>query len=480
MKKRFFLLLIILTQNLFCTSLSYPLLEPKFTLQEIFEQQQLSSIEIITSSIEFSEEDISSVLGQSIITKYLELEKTVTSNEFLKLPEEERGKLILKLMYDNVLIKYAENQTKITTMFTNGTYNCVSSSILYLALAKAAKLNVVAQKAPLHAFCSIYINNKKIDVETTNPYGFDPGKKVVIKSTKNQTQYAVIPQKKYNNRQEITDKNLIGLIASNLCGLYIKQNNYQKAIPLAISRLNFLQTENPLVLNQIRNDLDILISNYTILLEKNNDYNSSLDFFFNFINKFGTTTQIADSYSKSTYNAVAFYLNNKDLETSKNIFNKHKDYILSSYKERISEMLFIEELEFNLEKLSANQALQLLEQIQTNELTEQNSKRRIDYLKDFFWTELINQEVSKENFIQAATLCDQAISKTNNSSLFTKIKQQCLKNHAIITYNKAVPLINNKRYNEAINILQEGLKENPTSIELKQDILKVQRFLEAN
>ena len=84
-------------------------------------------------------------------------------------------------MYEKVIVAYKERQTRLNVMFADGSYNCVSSSLLYLALAKACGLDVRGQVTPNHAFCTLYVTDgsgggkTKIDVETTNPYGFNPG-----------------------------------------------------------------------------------------------------------------------------------------------------------------------------------------------------------------------------------------------------------------------------------------------------------------
>ena len=71
---------------------------------------------------------------------YLELEAQATSRSFMSMSERERAEAILTLMYEKKLWKYQKNQTKLTTLLEYGTYNCVSASVLYSALAKAAGL----------------------------------------------------------------------------------------------------------------------------------------------------------------------------------------------------------------------------------------------------------------------------------------------------------------------------------------------------
>ena len=478
MKKIYISVIFILFQlNLNASDLiNSPKIEPLFTLENISQKTELTPEELIISSIEFSEIDSQSFQAKEILEKYSQLEKIVTSSEFTKLNETDRAKQILSLMYEKTLTTYIESQSRITTMFQKGTYNCVSSSILYLSLAKAAGLKVIPQKTPSHAFCSVYINEEKIDVETTNPYGFNPGTKHELQAQNNKKAYAIIPQIKYQNRIEISEKNLISLIGANLYGIYLDKNIFEPAIQLALARINFLKTENTKIKEEARSDLDTIFSNYTIFLENKNNYFHSLNFLKDCINTVGTTQKLTDTYSLSLYNAIVYELNNKNITNSKNLFNTHKDNIFSEYQIKINEMIYIEELQSKLENATITEALQILDNAEKEiTLTQKQNNLRINNLKEFFWIELINQEVVKENYIQAAKLADEYLLQMPNSQNLKQIKKTCLKNHGISIHNKIVPLVNQKKYSQAMKILQEGLKENPTSIEIQNDINRLKK-----
>lgn len=479
MKNIFFIIFFTFTQLFLgaTNSLVIPSIQPLFHFEEFFSKDESSPQELITAAIEFSEVDSSSPEGTEIFNKYLALEKIVTSQEFVNTTEKERASKILSLMYETTLSQYIESQTKLTTIFQHGTYNCVSSSILYMALAKAAGLKVIPQKTPSHAFCSVYINGEKIDVETTNPFGFNPGTKHELTSQNNLKKYAIIPKVKYQNRIEISQKNLVSLIAANLYGAYLKKNNFIKAIPLALSRMNYLQTENEETKKDARNDLDIIFSNYTIVLENKNQYETSLYFLQNCINTVGTTQKLTDTYSLTLYNAIVYELNNKNITNSKNLFNTHKDNIFSEYQIKIKEMIYIEELQSKLENATITEALQILNNVENEiTLTQSQNNLRINNLKEFFWIESINQEAAKENYIQAAKMADDYLLKMPNSQNLKQLKKTCLKNHGISIHNKIVPLVNQKKYSQAMEILQEGLKENPNSIEIKNDLNRLKKF----
>jgi tetratricopeptide (TPR) repeat protein len=197
----------------------------------------------------------------------------------------------------------------------------------------------------------------------------------------------------------------------------------------------------------------------------------------NCINTVGTTQKLTDTYSLTLYNAIVYELNNKNITNSKNLFNTHKDNIFSEYQIKINEMIYIEELQKELENTTATQALELLDNAENKiTFTQKQNINRINSLKEFFWIELINQESEKQNYIQAAKIAENAISKMPNNQNLKRIKNQCLKNHGITIHNKIVPLVNSKNYSQAIKILEEGLKENPNSIEIKNDLNRLKKF----
>ncbi|MBO7637351.1 MAG: hypothetical protein J6S91_00080, partial [Treponema sp.] len=139
--KYFFLAIILLFVSPISFAQVFPPLEPYYSFDSgSYENSNLAAHEMILTGISFSEYpqvDPSKYMGI-----YLELEKQVTAPTFRKLPEKERAEAVLTLMYEQKLRKYQKNQTKLTVMLEDGSYNCVSASVLYAALAKAAGLTV--------------------------------------------------------------------------------------------------------------------------------------------------------------------------------------------------------------------------------------------------------------------------------------------------------------------------------------------------
>ncbi|MDB5050934.1 MAG: tetratricopeptide repeat domain protein [Fibrobacteres bacterium] len=69
---------------------------------------------------------------------------------------------------------YAWEQSRFTGIFADGKYNCVSSAILYLVLAREFGFDAQGVLLPSHAFVQLRLpDGKIIEVETTTPSGFD-------------------------------------------------------------------------------------------------------------------------------------------------------------------------------------------------------------------------------------------------------------------------------------------------------------------
>jgi hypothetical protein len=69
---------------------------------------------------------------------------------------------------------YELHQAKVTTLLAEGHYNCLSSAMVYLVLARAFGLPVRAALVPTHVFVELGApGGKLIEVETTSATGFD-------------------------------------------------------------------------------------------------------------------------------------------------------------------------------------------------------------------------------------------------------------------------------------------------------------------
>jgi hypothetical protein len=154
----------------------------------------------------------------------------------------ERAEYILTFAHKKFLKSYSLYQTRVDTILSGGRYNCVSSAVLYMILARSAGLDVSGVMTRDHAFAEVHVNGEDIDVETTNPYGFDPGSRREFHDQFGKlTGFAYVPARNYRDRAAISPIELVSLILSNRIAELESRNRFAEAVPLAIDRLALLE-----------------------------------------------------------------------------------------------------------------------------------------------------------------------------------------------------------------------------------------------
>lgn len=393
-----------------------------------FEEENLSGSDILLFSILFEGEDLSGEEFEVFQEYYNDLlgkvRKGRTENEL------ENAELIMKVMYDNVLSNYSRRQTKLSVMFKTGNYNCVSSSLLFLALAKDCGLDARIQETSVHAFITVYTKDgQKFDVETTNPAGVNPGeKKMISQNSSGSKKYTIVPKTYYSNRVEISDRKAVTLPAKNICAELSDRNEFEKGIPLAASVYEFVTKEKAAV----RKDYDAICANFAAYANQNRQYEAALKLLRAVMGHYGKSDLLVRNYNDIAYNAVAESCNINDFKNARNLLVSYNYYLTEKTTQEIIDMIFESEK---------------LEEIQ--DLMHQNK------------------------FLEAAKLADEALLRQSQNQQFKKAKSNSLYNHGVIVHNQVVPLLNNKEYKEALQILENALKDNPSNQMINDDIKKI-------
>lgn len=393
-----------------------------------FEEENLSGSDILLFSILFEGEDLSAEDFEVFQEYYNDLlgkvRKGRTENEL------ENAELIMKVMYDNVLSNYSRRQTKLSVMFKTGNYNCVSSSLLFLALAKDCGLDARIQETSVHAFITVYTKDgQKFDVETTNPAGVNPGeKKMISQNSSGSKKYTIVPKTYYSNRVEISDRKAVTLPAKNICAELSDKNEFEKGIPLAASVYEFVTKEKAAV----RKDYDAICANFAAYANQNRQYEAALKLLRAVMGHYGKSDLLVRNYNDIAYNAVAESCNINDFKNARNLLVSYNYYLTEKTTQEIIDMIFESEM---------------LEEIQ--DLMHQNK------------------------FLEAAKLADEALLRQSQNQQFKKAKSNSLYNHGVTVHNQVVPLLNNKEYKEALQILENALKDNPSNQMINDDIKKI-------
>jgi len=158
--------------------------------------------------------------------------------------EKEKAEFILTFLHRNILRTYSIYQTRVDTALTSGTFNCVSSAVLYMIFCEAAGIKTSGVITKDHAFIIVHIDGQDIDVETTNRFGFDPGNRREFHDQFGRlTGFSYVPAQNYRDRQTINKIELISLIFKNRIADNERRNNFSDPVPLVIDRFFLLLGE---------------------------------------------------------------------------------------------------------------------------------------------------------------------------------------------------------------------------------------------
>ena len=180
------------------------------------------------------------------------------------------GKRLLNWLYSSgVLKKYFETSTLFQDLIYKGEYNCLSSSILYSLLYSEFGFKVTGALTSSHAFCTVYTEQGKIDVETTISRGFNPGQKE-IRNTGNSTIVTFVPQGNYRDRNEVDIFTLIATLYPNSISLKKIEKDLEKQLVMA-KKAYYLSPNTEIYNKNLINAYNRLALDYI----KKNDYEAA-------------------------------------------------------------------------------------------------------------------------------------------------------------------------------------------------------------
>jgi hypothetical protein len=184
-----------------------------------------------------------------------------------------RAEALLELLHGSLLERYEVTQTRVDAAILTGTYNCVSSALLYAYMAKKAGIPVAGVRTQDHAFCVVRLQEGDIDVETTNRFGFNPGSRKEFQDSFGRvTGYAYVPPSRGSARRVMGDREFLSLILSNRIAEEERAGLRADAVGLAADYDAILGTE------ESRSFLLDRVSNYAVSLQAKKDWDGALAF----------------------------------------------------------------------------------------------------------------------------------------------------------------------------------------------------------
>jgi tetratricopeptide (TPR) repeat protein len=172
----------------------------------------------------------------------------------------EKGEKLLAFLHSKSgpLAKgYRGQQTNLSDLLDNSTFNCVSSAVLYNVLGRRLNLDVRAIEVPSHAFSILYEGTEHADVETTTASGFNPARDPAAqKEFEAKTGFRYIPDMHRDQRREVGDAGLVAIIYYNHGVALTREKRHHEAL-LAYFRAMSLDPE---FLSAVKNALGELAS----------------------------------------------------------------------------------------------------------------------------------------------------------------------------------------------------------------------------
>lgn len=146
------------------------------------------------------------------------------------------GPLALAYLHETLLDRYDVRQVRIDVLLDRGLFNCVSSSVLYLVLARSVGLTVGGVRTADHAFVTVNVGGATVDVETTNPYGYDPGSRTEFRDSFGRvTGFAYVPPSNHRGRTAIGERGLLALLLYDRVSFAIERGEHEAALEPAVT-----------------------------------------------------------------------------------------------------------------------------------------------------------------------------------------------------------------------------------------------------
>ncbi|OHD15639.1 MAG: hypothetical protein A2086_02345 [Spirochaetes bacterium GWD1_27_9] len=257
----------------------------------------------------------------------VDLLKDFNNLDITTFTEEEKKKLaenLLVYLHNRVFKSYKLTANRISSIIDKGEYNCVSSSLLYGIFLKKYGINCFGIETQDHVFVEIEFQDQKIDVETTNIYGFDPGKKKeVLDNFGKVTGFNYVPAKDYRNRNKVDFKIVFFLIYHNLANFYSLNGNHLKAANIGyIISLGRNDSKG-------KDEFNVYFNNYVVKISGQKKYQEAIQAINNYIDNFG----VNQNFLKIRMDLLANYV--VDFNDYSN-YNSINDYMLAE-NERYSD-----------------------------------------------------------------------------------------------------------------------------------------------
>jgi tetratricopeptide (TPR) repeat protein len=395
--------------------------------------------------------------------------------------DKEKAEFILNYMHKNALKSYSLNQTRLDTLLSNGRFNCVSSAVLYVILCKSAGINTSGVITKDHAFVMVHISGQDIDVETTNPYGFDPGnRKEFHDSSGKITGFAYVPPHNYRSRQTINQIELVSLILNNRAVDYERANNYAGSVPLAADRAALLlgdaltseiSTSDSLFIAPKKEFMDRLL-NYGAFLLKSNKEEECVRWAVTASSMYPDINRWQVLFLAAVNNRISRFLKERKISDAYNFLENQKTHITEANYAQLDTLILDADIlnKANNFKTAAegDEIITGIEQARNGgRLDEKRASELITYVIQRTAQSFCAAPLS--DWRAAIRYLENALSKYGANRELEQSLRTYKGNLAADYHNRFAAAWNKKNFEEAERILDEGLTEFPNDRQLLND-----------
>ncbi len=254
---------------------------------------------------------------------------------------------------------YSLYQTQVDILIDRGTFNCVSSAVVYMILGRDMGLDVQAVATSDHAFALVRLSSgRDVDVETTTKFGFDPGTKVGFTNSFGQTGFVYVPPGNYSQRTTVTDRQLLGLLVQNRMVEFQRTGRPEEAVGPAIDRWVVEGTPEA-----FRGMIDGFV-NYGKSLNDRREFLQGLDLVDRMVVWTGPVDDAKQLAGVFVNNQVGVLLDRKDFSGAQALSNNWKNRGLLSQAQAndMAALIADNQLAFAVNNLPADQAAGQVEQ----------------------------------------------------------------------------------------------------------------------
>jgi len=396
---------------------------------------------------------------------------------------KEKAEFILSFMHKNILKSYSLYQTRLDIIFSNGRYNCVSSAVLYVILCKSAGIDASGVMTKDHAFAMVHINGQDIDVETTNPYGFDPGnKKEFHDSSGKITGFAYVPPQNYRDRQTINQIELVSLILNNRIGDYEKANNFASSVPLAVDRAALLLGNSYALTSEIatsdflfvdpRKDLMDRLINYGASLLKANKEEDCVRWAVLASSKYPDNNRWQELFLAAINNRISRFIKERKIPDARNFLENQKNHITEANYAQLDTLIVDADLLNRANNFKTAEEGDVI--IADIEFARQNGRLNEKRASELLTYTIQRTAISlcaapQRDWRAAIRYLENAISKYGANRDLEQSLRTYKGNLAADYHNRFATEWNKKNFDEAKRILNEGLDEFPNDRQLLSD-----------